>query len=63
MNTVKAIQPLPLVTRRSLVVDALREAILTGELPPGTKITEMDLVARLQVSPRAHSRRHSRTHR
>lgn len=50
MNTVKAIQPLPLVTRRSLVVDALREAILTGELPPGTKITEMDLVARLHVS-------------
>jgi DNA-binding GntR family transcriptional regulator len=50
MSTVKAIQPLPLVTRRSLVVDALREAILTGELPPGTKITEMDLVARLQVS-------------
>jgi DNA-binding GntR family transcriptional regulator len=50
MSTVKAIQPLPMVTRRSLVVDALREAILTGELPPGTKITEMDLVARLQVS-------------
>jgi len=50
MSSVKAIQPLPLVTRRSLVVDALREAILTGELPPGTKITEMDLVARLQVS-------------
>jgi DNA-binding GntR family transcriptional regulator len=50
MSNVKAIQPLPLVTRRSLVVDALREAILTGELPPGTKITEMDLVARLQVS-------------
>jgi DNA-binding GntR family transcriptional regulator len=50
MISVKAIQPLPLVTRRSLVVDALREAILTGELPPGTKITEMDLVARLQVS-------------
>jgi DNA-binding GntR family transcriptional regulator len=50
MISVKAIQPLPLVTRRSLVVDALREAILTGELPPGTKITEMDLVARLHVS-------------
>jgi DNA-binding GntR family transcriptional regulator len=50
MSNVKAIQPLPLVTRRSLVVDALREAILTGELPAGTKITEMDLVARLQVS-------------
>jgi DNA-binding GntR family transcriptional regulator len=50
VSNVKAIQPLPLVTRRSLVVDALREAILTGELPPGTKITEMDLVARLRVS-------------
>jgi DNA-binding GntR family transcriptional regulator len=46
----KAIQPLAAVTRRSLVVDALREAILSGELPPGAKITEMDLVARLQVS-------------
>jgi len=50
MSNVKAIQPLPAVTRRSLVVDALREAILSGELPPGTKITEMDLVARLRVS-------------
>src|SRR5580692_324646 len=46
----KAIQPLAAVTRRSLVVDALREAILSGELPPGSKITEMDLVARLHVS-------------
>jgi DNA-binding GntR family transcriptional regulator len=45
-----AIQPLAAVTRRSLVVDALREAILSGELMPGTKITEMDLVARLKVS-------------
>jgi DNA-binding GntR family transcriptional regulator len=50
MNNVKAIRPLPSVTRRSLVVDALREAILSGELPPGSKITEMDLVARLHVS-------------
>jgi DNA-binding GntR family transcriptional regulator len=50
MSNVKAIQPLPSVTRRSLVVDALREAILSGELPPGAKITEMDLVARLHVS-------------
>jgi DNA-binding GntR family transcriptional regulator len=49
VNT-KAIQPLAAVTRRSLVVDALREAILSGELRPGAKITEMDLVARLQVS-------------
>lgn len=46
----KAIQPLAAVTRRSLVVDALREAILSGELPQGSKITEMDLVARFQVS-------------
>jgi DNA-binding GntR family transcriptional regulator len=50
MSNVKAIQPLPMVTRRSLVVEALREAILSGELPPGTKITELDLVARLHVS-------------
>jgi DNA-binding GntR family transcriptional regulator len=50
MSNVKAIQPVPAVTRRSLVVDALREAILSGELPPGAKITEMDLVARLHVS-------------
>ena len=50
MSNVKAIRPVPAVTRRSLVVDALREAILSGELPPGTKITEMDLVARLHVS-------------
>jgi DNA-binding GntR family transcriptional regulator len=50
MNNVKSIQPVPSVTRRSLVVDALREAILSGELAPGAKITEMDLVARLHVS-------------
>jgi DNA-binding GntR family transcriptional regulator len=50
MSTVKAIQPLQAITRRSQVVDALREAILSGELPPGTKITEQDLVARLHVS-------------
>ena len=50
MSNVKAIRPIRSVTRRSLVVDALREAILSGELPPGTKITEMDLVTRLQVS-------------
>lgn len=46
----KAIQPLPAVTRRTQVVDALREAILSGELSPGTKITEMDLAARFHVS-------------
>ena len=50
MSSVRAIQPLPAVTRRSLVVDALRDAILSGELRPGTKITELDLVARLRVS-------------
>jgi DNA-binding GntR family transcriptional regulator len=50
MNTVKAIQRLPAVTRRSQVVDALRDAILSGELPPGTKITELDLAARFHVS-------------
>jgi DNA-binding GntR family transcriptional regulator len=50
MSNVNAIRPIRAVTRRSLVVDALREAILSGELPPGTKITEMDLVARLRVS-------------
>lgn len=50
MNGVKSIQRLPAITRRSQVVDALREAILSGELPPGTKITELDLAARLHVS-------------
>src|ERR1700728_1076568 len=50
MNSVKSIQPLPAVTRRTQVVDALREAILSGELPPGSKITELDLAARFHVS-------------
>jgi DNA-binding GntR family transcriptional regulator len=31
-------------------MDALREAILSGELPPGTKLTELDLAARFKVS-------------
>ena len=50
MSALKSIQPLQVVTRRTQVVDALREAILSGELPPGTKITELDLAARLHVS-------------
>jgi len=50
MKNLKSIQPLPAVTRRTQVVDALREAILSGELPPGNKITEQDLAARFQVS-------------
>jgi DNA-binding GntR family transcriptional regulator len=50
MNGAKSIQRLPAVTRRTQVVDALREAILSGELPPGTKITELDLAARFHVS-------------
>jgi DNA-binding GntR family transcriptional regulator len=50
MNSIKSIHPLPAITRRTQVVDALREAILSGELPPGTKITELNLVARLHVS-------------
>jgi DNA-binding GntR family transcriptional regulator len=50
MSGIKSIHPLPAVTRRTQVVDALREAILSGELPPGSKITELDLVARLHVS-------------
>jgi DNA-binding GntR family transcriptional regulator len=50
MSIIKSIQPLPAVTRRTQVVDALREAILSGELPSGSKITELDLARRFQVS-------------
>jgi DNA-binding GntR family transcriptional regulator len=50
MSSLKSIQPLPAVTRRTQVVDALREAILSGELPPGNRITEQDLAARFRVS-------------
>lgn len=45
-----SIQALPAVTRRSQVVKALRDAILSGELLPGTKITEQDLGTRFGVS-------------
>jgi DNA-binding GntR family transcriptional regulator len=50
MRHVNSIQPLPAITRRTQVVDALREAILSGALRPGTKITELDLAARFRVS-------------
>lgn len=43
--------PIPTPTNRSqLVADALREAILRGELEPGTAIVERDIAAKLQVS-------------
>lgn len=38
------------VTKKDLVADQLREMILSGELPPGTKITQQLLVDRLTVS-------------
>jgi DNA-binding GntR family transcriptional regulator len=50
MKGVKTIQPLPAVTRRTQVVDVLRDAILSGALLPGTRVTEQDLAARLRVS-------------
>jgi DNA-binding GntR family transcriptional regulator len=37
-------------TARSLVFDRLREQILSGHLPPGTRLRQADLAARLNVS-------------
>jgi DNA-binding GntR family transcriptional regulator len=45
-----AFQTLPVVTRRIQVADALRAAILSGELPPGAKVTEIQLSADFGVS-------------
>lgn len=41
---------LPQITRRTQVVDALREAIVSGRLQPGTKITELSLAERFAIS-------------
>lgn len=41
---------LPPVTRRTQVVDALREAIVSGRFQPGAKITELDLARRFAIS-------------
>ncbi len=50
MSRISIMTPLTAVTRRTQVVDALREAILSGGLRPGTKITEQELSDRLGVS-------------
>lgn len=42
--------PLPLITRRTQVADAIRAAIISGALKPGTKVTELELAAQFGVS-------------
>ncbi len=49
-SDIEAFSALPAVTRRTQVVNALREAIVSGRLQPGTKITELDLARRFAVS-------------
>ena len=46
----KILAPLQSKTRQEQVSDALRSAILSGALPPGTKLNETKLAAQLNVS-------------
>jgi DNA-binding GntR family transcriptional regulator len=48
-GTVK-LNPVPAVTRRHFVADALREAILSGLLRPGTPLVETQLARQFRVS-------------
>lgn len=47
---VKAIGAIPLQTRRELILTRVREAISSGELPPGTHLAEVELSDALGVS-------------
>lgn len=45
-----ALTPVSSVTRREIVVDTIRRAVLSGDLKPGEKVKEAPLAARLGVS-------------
>src|SRR3990170_7949618 len=45
-----ALTPVTNATRREVVVDAIRRALLTGELVPGQRVKEAPLAATLGVS-------------
>lgn len=50
MTQQQSILGLQRTTLRTQAVDALRRAITTGELAPGTHITEIEMSSRLQIS-------------
>jgi DNA-binding GntR family transcriptional regulator len=45
-----AVRPLLKITAESQAADALREAIVTGGISPGARLTEIDLATRLRIS-------------
>ena len=45
-----AIEPVSRESTAGIIARQLREAIMTGTLPPGTQLGETDLAARFQVS-------------
>lgn len=49
-NTGSPLTPVNNVTRREIVVDSIRRAIVAGELAPGEKVKEAPLAAQLGVS-------------
>ena len=49
-GNVKGIGAIPLQTRRELILTRVREAISSGELPPGTHLAEVELSEALGVS-------------
>ncbi|MEN3299092.1 MAG: hypothetical protein V7633_1150 [Pseudonocardia sp.] len=50
-QTVPALSPLPMLSSRSsLVAEAIREAILTGTLAPGSELVERNLAERFGIS-------------
>src|SRR6476660_8521328 len=49
-SEINSIGPIGLQTRRELILDRLREAISSGQLPAGTHLAEVELSAALGVS-------------
>lgn len=45
-----AIEPVSRESTAAVIARQLRDAIMTGTLPPGTQLGETDLAARFQVS-------------
>lgn len=50
MTALSSLPPVPAASRRERVAEILREAITTGDLEPGQKLTELELAAQLGTS-------------
>lgn len=50
MSSLPTFAPVPAITRRDHVVQALRRSILAGQIPPGTQLVETGLASQFGVS-------------